>query len=89
MVLMREKTATITIPIKSKSDWIKLNAGQEVPMRVHYSEEMWTRLSKAVANSEVSSPSDRVGLILDAYALVKANHLLFYSNNLSCSIFRC
>jgi len=76
MTLMREKTATITIPIKSKSDWVKLNAGQEVPMRVHYSEEMLTRLSKAVATKELSSPSDRVGLVLDAYALVKANQIL-------------
>mmetsp|Transcript_22391 Transcript_22391/g.48727 ORF Transcript_22391/g.48727 Transcript_22391/m.48727 type:complete len:894 (-) Transcript_22391:273-2954(-) len=76
MVLMREKTATITIPLKSKSDWVKLNAGQEVPMRVHYSDEMLTRLSKAVAATDLSSPSDRVGLILDAYALVKANQIL-------------
>eukprot|EP00531_Pseudo-nitzschia_arenysensis_P006209 CAMPEP_0116127934 /NCGR_PEP_ID=MMETSP0329-20121206/7097_1 /TAXON_ID=697910 /ORGANISM="Pseudo-nitzschia arenysensis, Strain B593" /LENGTH=888 /DNA_ID=CAMNT_0003622051 /DNA_START=101 /DNA_END=2767 /DNA_ORIENTATION=+ len=76
MVLMREKTATITIPLNSKSDWVKLNAGQEVPMRVHYSEEMLTRLSKAVATKELSSPSDRVGLVLDAYALVKANQIL-------------
>lgn len=76
MVLMREKTATITVPLNSKSDWVKLNAGQEVPMRVHYSEEMLTRLSKAVATKELSSPSDRVGLVLDAYALVKANQIL-------------
>jgi len=76
MVLMREKTATITIPLTSKSDWVKLNAGQEVPMRVHYSEEMLTRLSRAVASKELSSPSDRVGLVLDAYALVKANQIL-------------
>ncbi len=76
MVLMREKTATITIPLTSKSDWVKLNASQEVPMRVHYSEEMLTRLSKAVATKELSSPSDRVGLVLDAYALVKANQIL-------------
>lgn len=48
MILMREKTATVTIPLKSKTDFVKLNAGQEVPMRVHYSEEMLTRLSKAV-----------------------------------------
>jgi len=76
LVLMREKTATITIPLTSKSDWVKLNAGQEVPMRVLYSEEMLKRLSTAVATKELSSPSDRVGLVLDAYALVKANQTL-------------
>jgi puromycin-sensitive aminopeptidase len=73
MVLMREKQATITIPLSSKSDWVKLNAGQEVPMRVQYTDEMLARLSKAVETKELSSPGDRVGLIMDAYALVKAN----------------
>jgi len=76
MVLMREKTATITIPLKSKSDWVKLNAGQEVPSRVQYSDEMLNRLSKAVAKKELTSAADRVGLISDAYALVKANQIL-------------
>lgn len=73
MVLMREKNATITIPLQSKSDWVKLNAGQEVPMRVQYTDEMLGRLSKAVATKEMKTPADRVGLIMDAYALVKAN----------------
>lgn len=76
MVLMREKQATITVPLKSKSDWVKLNAGQEVPMRVHYSEEMLARLSKAIATGELNSASDRVGLVQDAYALVKANQIM-------------
>jgi len=76
IMLMREKSATITIPLTKSSDWVKLNAGQEVPMRVHYSEEMLNRLSRAVATKELSSPSDRVGLVLDAYALVKANQIL-------------
>jgi puromycin-sensitive aminopeptidase len=73
MILMREKTASVTIPLTSKSDWVKLNAGQEVPMRVQYSEEMLKRLSKAVETQELSSAADRVGLIMDGYALVKAN----------------
>jgi puromycin-sensitive aminopeptidase len=73
MILMREKQATVTIPLQSKSDWVKLNAGQEVPMRVQYTDEMLARLSKAVSNKELTTPADRVGLIMDAYALVKAN----------------
>lgn len=73
MVLMRERTATVTVPLSSKSDWVKLNAGQEVPMRVQYSDEMLARLSKAVESKQMSSGADRVGIILDAYALVKAN----------------
>ena len=71
MVLMREKQASVTIPLKNKSDWVKLNAGQEVPMRVQYTEEMLTRLSSAVTKKELAA-ADRVGLIMDAYALVKA-----------------
>ena len=74
MVLMREKKATVTIPLSSKSDWVKLNAGQEVPMRVQYTDEMLGRLSKAVETKTLTSPADRVGLIMDAYALVKANN---------------
>ena len=73
MVLMREKQASVTIPLKSKDDWVKLNAGQEVPMRVQYSDEMLARLSKAVETKALDCPADRVGLIMDAYALVKAN----------------
>ncbi|KAG7368830.1 aminopeptidase [Nitzschia inconspicua] len=76
MVLMREKTASVTIPLRSKDDWVKLNAGQEVPMRVQYSEEMLSRLSKAVRTKEMKSSADRVGLIIDAYALVKANQMM-------------
>merc|ERR1712071_210001 len=33
MIFMREKTATVTIPLSSKDGWVKLNAGQDVPMR--------------------------------------------------------
>lgn len=73
MVLMRESKATVTIPLKSKDDWVKLNAGQEVPMRVQYTEEMLVRLSKAVENKSLACPADRVGLVMDAYALVKSN----------------
>eukprot|EP00934_Nitzschia_sp_Nitz4_P005668 Nitzschia sp. Nitz4//scaffold210_size37948//7957//10834//NITZ4_007687-RA/size37948-augustus-gene-0.25-mRNA-1//-1//CDS//3329541921//5658//frame0 len=72
MVLMREKKATIVVPLKSKSDWVKLNAGQEVPMRVLYSEEMLTRLNKAIESKEMTTPADRVGLLMDSYAFVKA-----------------
>lgn len=73
MTLMREKTASVTIPLKSISDWVKINAGQEVPCRVLYSQELLTRLSKAVESKSLASPADRVGLIMDAVALVKAN----------------
>ena len=69
ITLMRKKTASLTIPA---SKWVKLNAGQEVPMRVLPSEEMLKRL--AVGISDKTLPAiDRAGLLTDAYALVKAD----------------
>ena len=76
MVFMREKTATLTIPLgANKNGWVKLNAGQEVPMRVQCTEEMLKRLAQGIESKELA-PADRVGVISDAYALVKANQLM-------------
>ena len=74
MTFMREKTATITIPLSSKDGWVKLNAGQEVPMRVLPTPSMIDRLGEAIRNKKLS-PCDRAGLLTDAYALVKAGHM--------------
>ncbi|GKY96228.1 hypothetical protein MPSEU_000582700 [Mayamaea pseudoterrestris] len=71
MTLMRQKTATVTLPA---SKWVKLNAGQEVPMRVLPSEEMLKRLATGIQDKSMSG-IDRAGLLTDAYALVKANHM--------------
>jgi len=73
IVYMREKTATITIPIE-KGGWAKLNANHEVPMRVLSTAEMLTRLSAGVKSKKLS-PCDRAGLVNDSYALVKAGHM--------------
>jgi puromycin-sensitive aminopeptidase len=73
MTLMRDKTATITLTFKAKDSWVKLNAGQEVPMRVCHSADMLQRLSGGI-KSKTLSAIDRAGLINDAYALVKAGH---------------
>ena len=74
MTFMREKTATITIPLSSKDGWVKLNAGQEVPMRVLPTPAMVDRLGEGIRNKKLS-PCDRAGLLTDAYALVKAGHM--------------
>jgi puromycin-sensitive aminopeptidase len=74
MVLMRERTASITIPLPSAEGWVKLNAGQEVPMRVLNTPEMIRRLSDAI-KSQALPPCDRAGLLSDGYALVKAGHM--------------
>ena len=72
MTLMREPTASITIPV-SENGWVKLNAGQEVPMRVKNTNEMLTRLAAGV-RSKTLHEIDRSALLADAYALVKAGH---------------
>lgn len=73
MVLMRDKTATVTISVPA-GGWVKLNAGQEVPMRVLYMPDMIDKLSQGV-QSKTLSPRDRAALVNDAYALVKAGHM--------------
>mmetsp|Transcript_28554 Transcript_28554/g.62170 ORF Transcript_28554/g.62170 Transcript_28554/m.62170 type:complete len:893 (-) Transcript_28554:81-2759(-) len=74
MVFMREKTAAVTIPLGSKDGWVKLNAGQEVPMRVLPTPTMISRLGEGI-KSKLLPPCDRAGLLTDAYALVKAGHM--------------
>ena len=70
---MREKTASITIPIE-KGGWAKLNANHEVPLRIHSTPEMLTRLYNGI-KSKTMSACDRAGLVNDSYALVKAGHM--------------
>eukprot|EP00527_Entomoneis_sp_CCMP2396_P000949 CAMPEP_0198141638 /NCGR_PEP_ID=MMETSP1443-20131203/4617_1 /TAXON_ID=186043 /ORGANISM="Entomoneis sp., Strain CCMP2396" /LENGTH=389 /DNA_ID=CAMNT_0043804445 /DNA_START=21 /DNA_END=1190 /DNA_ORIENTATION=- len=75
VVLMREKTATITIKLSGdKDDWIKLNTGQQVPMRVLLTSTMIQRLEPAIRPGGQLSAIDRASLVNDAYALVKAGH---------------
>jgi puromycin-sensitive aminopeptidase len=74
MTLMREKTASITIPLGGANDWVKLNAGQGAPIRVLPSEEMLQRLSTPIQMKALPAV-DRAGLLSDAYAMVKAGHM--------------
>jgi puromycin-sensitive aminopeptidase len=72
MTLMREHTASVTIPV-SGGGWVKLNAGQEVPMRVVNTPEMLQRQATGIQNKTMHE-IDRAALVNDAYALVKAGH---------------
>lgn len=74
MIFMREKTATITIPLPSKEGWVKLNAGQDVPCRVKVTSAMIERLGLGI-KSKTLPPSDRAALLTDSYALVKAGKM--------------
>jgi puromycin-sensitive aminopeptidase len=71
MIMLREKTATITVPTTS---WVKLNAGQQVPMRVQLTPEMIKHLSAGI-KSKTLPPCDRAGVLTDSYALVKAGRM--------------
>jgi puromycin-sensitive aminopeptidase len=73
MTLMREKQGSITIPLSGKDAWVKLNAGQEVPMRVLGTSEMFRRSAPAI-HGKTMHAIDRASLLNDMYALVKARH---------------
>ena len=74
MIFMREKTAKVEIPLSSANGWVKLNAGQEVPMRVLPTATMIERMSAGIKNKTLPV-CDRAALVTDGYALVKAGHM--------------
>mmetsp|Transcript_8511 Transcript_8511/g.35009 ORF Transcript_8511/g.35009 Transcript_8511/m.35009 type:complete len:932 (+) Transcript_8511:189-2984(+) len=53
------------------ASWVKLNAGQFVPLRVKYPRRMIPALAQAVRDHKMPE-EDRVGLLSDAAALAKA-----------------
>jgi len=67
--LMEGKTQKIATP---KSDYVVINAGRDVPMRVLYTPEMYAKLGASIGKLDVS---DRAGLVLDSFALAKAGKL--------------
>jgi len=74
MIFMREKTAKVEIPLSSVNGWVKLNAGQEVPMRVLATSTMIERLSVGIKNKSLPV-CDRAALVTDGYALVKSGNM--------------
>jgi len=58
--------------ISMKATWVKLNAGQHVPIRVLYEDKAdIENLANAIRAKSLQS-EDRAGILLDAYALAKA-----------------
>jgi aminopeptidase N len=74
VTFLREETATITVPLNGPEGWVKLNAGQDVPMRVAYTSSMLDRISIGIKTKTLSA-ADRAGLLGDAYALVKSGQM--------------
>lgn len=71
--MMREDTITIDVDLAG-GDWVKFNAGQSVPLRVAYDDEMIKRMTGAI-ESKAMGASDRAGVVLDCYALVKSGRV--------------
>lgn len=68
----REETEYEVDASSGGGNWVKLNAGQKLPIRVLYTDaEDVANLAQAV-RSKAMSAEDRAGLILDAYALTKS-----------------
>eukprot|EP00397_Hematodinium_sp_SG-2012_P006175 GEMP01006203.1.p1 GENE.GEMP01006203.1~~GEMP01006203.1.p1 ORF type:complete len:870 (+),score=182.13 GEMP01006203.1:35-2644(+) len=60
-----------TIPCPA-GNWVKVNFGQYVPMRVLYSDDLLT----AIVNNIPQLPTeDRIGLLQDCFSLFKSNHM--------------
>jgi len=75
MVMMSDKTMDVEVPLSEDSgEFVLINSGMHTPMRVAYTAEMRAMLSKAV-QAKTLSPTDRVGLVTDAYALAKAGKI--------------
>ncbi|KAL9181995.1 hypothetical protein ACHAXT_012338 [Thalassiosira profunda] len=74
MIFMREKTASVTVPLSTPGGWVKLNAGQDVPMRVKPTSEMIDRLGAGIKCKTLPA-ADRAVLLTDGYALVKAGKM--------------
>lgn len=71
---MRDTSAKITVPLSGPDGWIKLNAGQQVPLRVCPSPKMVEGFARGISSKHMST-SDRAGVLSDVYALVKAGEL--------------
>ena len=71
-LMPRFPNVTFSVPCDGR--WLKLNAGQSVPMRVKYPDDMIPRLAEAM-RARALPPVDRIGLISDASSICRAGKL--------------
>jgi len=74
LIFMDSRNMAVKVPISSSDDWVKLNAGQHVPLRVAYTSSMIDRLCNAIRTKSISTV-DRAGLIMDSFALARAGQV--------------
>jgi len=77
MLLMKEKTMEIEVAVSGvdADDFVLLNAGMRVPMRVLYTKEMRQRLLQALKAGRLASCKDRTMLVMDSFALAQAGRM--------------
>ncbi|BET03133.1 Aminopeptidase [Nesidiocoris tenuis] len=71
--MVTKKTEIITVPNVPENSWVKLNYGTTGCFRVKYTDDLFERLIPAILDGSLP-PLDRMGLLLDCMALVKAGH---------------
>lgn len=73
-LMPRTQTATLE-GVEVAAPWLKVNAGQHVPLRVKYPAAMYPLLARHAIKDRESSAADRIGLVSDAAALSRAGKL--------------
>ncbi|KAF6202747.1 hypothetical protein GE061_003149 [Apolygus lucorum] len=69
--VLESKTAKITIPNAPEGVWVKLNPGTNGVYRVQYPQNVLDQLIPAIEDKSLP-PLDRLGIVDDLFALVKA-----------------
>ena len=62
------------VAVAPGTSWVKLNAGQHVPLRCKYPDSMMPALAEAVRTKALGA-ADRIGLLSDSAALCRAGEL--------------
>ncbi|KAG5880379.1 hypothetical protein JTB14_027286 [Gonioctena quinquepunctata] len=72
-IVLKSKSTDIIVPDIDLSDWIKINPGTIGFYRTQYTPEMLEKFVPAIQNKTLP-PLDRLGLLDDLFAMVKAGH---------------
>lgn len=94
-ILLEGEATTVILPKMPSNGWVKLNSGAWSFYRTKYSPDLLNRLIPVVKDQTLS-PLDRVNILNDLYAMVKAGHsttvellnfLLAYKEECNYSVF--
>lgn len=71
--VLKTQSAEVVVPDVGPTDWIKINPGTIGFYRTQYTPEMLEKFIPAIQNKTLP-PLDRLGLLDDLFAMVKAGH---------------